>query len=211
MRLRRRLQKGESVTLHDGKGNVVTQLSDEITTRTFCVCVTRDNYGALATDLALLLEKGDEDPYPWAINVLDLESLGEVWNYFGWGTGELVEYLRHRIRLHGKVFSDDELVFAGYYIKHGSLEQALQTEADLISLDPSYSNVFDDIYRHLHQSGPPVELKRSLPVLTDLRKSLMKGKPVFDDDAVQTRVPKVGRNEPCPCGSGRKYKKCHGR
>lgn len=20
----------------------------------------------------------------------------------------------------------------------------------------------------------------------------------------------VGRNEPCPCGSGRKYKKCHG-
>jgi len=22
---------------------------------------------------------------------------------------------------------------------------------------------------------------------------------------------KVGRNEPCPCGSGKKYKKCHGR
>ena len=22
---------------------------------------------------------------------------------------------------------------------------------------------------------------------------------------------KVGRNDPCPCGSGRKYKKCHGR
>lgn len=24
------------------------------------------------------------------------------------------------------------------------------------------------------------------------------------------RIPKVGRNEPCPCGSGKKYKKCHG-
>jgi preprotein translocase subunit SecA len=23
-------------------------------------------------------------------------------------------------------------------------------------------------------------------------------------------VPKIGRNEPCPCGSGRKYKHCHG-
>jgi len=22
---------------------------------------------------------------------------------------------------------------------------------------------------------------------------------------------KVGRNDPCPCGSGRKYKVCHGR
>jgi preprotein translocase subunit SecA len=24
-------------------------------------------------------------------------------------------------------------------------------------------------------------------------------------------VPKVGRNDPCPCGSGKKYKQCHGR
>jgi preprotein translocase subunit SecA len=23
-------------------------------------------------------------------------------------------------------------------------------------------------------------------------------------------MPKVGRNDPCPCGSGKKYKKCHG-
>jgi preprotein translocase subunit SecA len=22
--------------------------------------------------------------------------------------------------------------------------------------------------------------------------------------------PKVGRNDPCPCGSGKKYKACHG-
>lgn len=29
---------------------------------------------------------------------------------------------------------------------------------------------------------------------------------------VQARTgPKVGRNDPCPCGSGKKYKKCHGR
>jgi len=23
-------------------------------------------------------------------------------------------------------------------------------------------------------------------------------------------MPVVGRNEPCPCGSGKKYKQCHG-
>jgi preprotein translocase subunit SecA len=23
--------------------------------------------------------------------------------------------------------------------------------------------------------------------------------------------PKIGRNEPCPCGSGKKYKQCHGK
>ena len=25
-----------------------------------------------------------------------------------------------------------------------------------------------------------------------------------------TAIPKAGRNDPCPCGSGKKYKKCHG-
>jgi preprotein translocase subunit SecA len=37
---------------------------------------------------------------------------------------------------------------------------------------------------------------------------------VGGDDAVVKPVrrdePKVGRNDPCPCGSGKKYKKCHG-
>jgi preprotein translocase subunit SecA len=28
---------------------------------------------------------------------------------------------------------------------------------------------------------------------------------------VRRDVPKVGRNEPCPCGSGKKYKNCCGR
>jgi preprotein translocase subunit SecA len=34
-----------------------------------------------------------------------------------------------------------------------------------------------------------------------------------DDAAIKTvrrDEPKVGRNDPCPCGSGKKYKKCHG-
>ncbi|HMF09929.1 MAG TPA: SEC-C metal-binding domain-containing protein, partial [Thermoanaerobaculia bacterium] len=29
-------------------------------------------------------------------------------------------------------------------------------------------------------------------------------------ETVQRHAPKVGRNDPCPCGSGKKYKKCHG-
>jgi preprotein translocase subunit SecA len=37
---------------------------------------------------------------------------------------------------------------------------------------------------------------------------------VGGDDAIPKTVrrdePKVGRNDPCPCGSGKKYKKCHG-
>src|SRR5262249_43692567 len=28
---------------------------------------------------------------------------------------------------------------------------------------------------------------------------------------IKRERPKVGRNDPCPCGSGKKYKKCHGK
>jgi uncharacterized protein YecA (UPF0149 family) len=26
----------------------------------------------------------------------------------------------------------------------------------------------------------------------------------------RAEAPRAGRNEPCPCGSGKKFKKCHG-
>ena len=41
--------------------------------------------------------------------------------------------------------------------------------------------------------------------------------PMAADESTQTNTPyvrqekKVGRNEPCPCGSGKKYKQCHGK
>ena len=34
---------------------------------------------------------------------------------------------------------------------------------------------------------------------------------VTDADSLAQAVPRVGRNDPCPCGSGKKYKQCHGR
>ena len=30
-------------------------------------------------------------------------------------------------------------------------------------------------------------------------------------ETIVRATPKVGRNDPCPCGSGKKYKQCHGR
>jgi uncharacterized protein len=32
----------------------------------------------------------------------------------------------------------------------------------------------------------------------------------FKVEPVKRETPKVGRNDPCPCGSGKKYKQCHG-
>lgn len=58
-----------------------------------------------------------------------------------------------------------------------------------------------------HDVAPPVDT-----AVDDLQTS---GSEPGDDnksiDPIINKQPKVGRNDPCPCGSGKKYKKCHGR
>ena len=34
--------------------------------------------------------------------------------------------------------------------------------------------------------------------------------PGFSNAPAPRHIAKIGRNEPCPCGSGRKFKHCHG-
>ena len=47
------------------------------------------------------------------------------------------------------------------------------------------------------------------------RKQVAKGEAVTDSNKEKKRTPKkvkkIGRNEPCPCGSGKKYKNCCGK
>jgi hypothetical protein len=208
----KKLKAGEVVLLYDKRGDLVGTLEPNCAKRIVAVVVTRDNYGLLATNLALLLEKDADDSFPWVTNVFDLANLGMAWDYLKWGSSELREYIEQRIELHGTVYSEDELDYAGYYIRHGELKSTVSTKADIVQLNPEYSSLFDDIYRHVHLSGPPFVLDVTPPVMMDLRKSLTQDEPVFIEPAGRpVTKAKIGRNSPCPCGSGKKYKKCCGR
>lgn len=50
------------------------------------------------------------------------------------------------------------------------------------------------------------ELVACVADLNDLTQSAR-----YHVDPIRRDQPKVGRNDPCPCGSGRKYKACHGK
>ncbi len=54
---------------------------------------------------------------------------------------------------------------------------------------------------------PDERVNKPLQVLEHRGDSEVSAKPV----TVRREEEKVGRNEPCPCGSGKKYKKCHGK
>jgi len=47
--------------------------------------------------------------------------------------------------------------------------------------------------------------ERKIYSQTNDGKEMLKQKPKVNDKK------KIGRNDPCPCGSGKKYKQCHGK
>jgi preprotein translocase subunit SecA len=74
--------------------------------------------------------------------------------------------------------------------------------------DEMKAGIRDDFVRYIYH----VELVRQDPAPRPRTRGVQAshGDDANDGQAPQAVSDKVGRNSPCPCGSGRKYKKCHG-
>ncbi len=105
---------------------------------------------------------------------------------------------------------------------------ALETFPDLLELaDPDIDLAIARLYRHLPATSDEERevaalMDRDVPLATlddavddligvvvDL--SDLTEKRRYQVETVRREAPKVGRNDPCPCGSGKKYKACHGK
>jgi preprotein translocase subunit SecA len=62
-----------------------------------------------------------------------------------------------------------------------------------------------------HEGEQPAAPPEPIPQRPQPKLTLNRGdEPVAAPAPAQRIENKVGRNDPCPCGSGKKYKKCHG-
>ncbi len=61
-----------------------------------------------------------------------------------------------------------------------------------------------------HHRAPVRETKAEATALQGERQEAKHSPGSGSPTTVRRHEPKVGRNDPCPCGSGKKYKKCHG-
>ena len=64
---------------------------------------------------------------------------------------------------------------------------------------------YDALIRHLQDSN---QQSRATEVTREMLEELPELEEEFRTEQIINEVPKVGRNDPCPCGSGRKFKKC---
>ena len=122
----------------------------------------------------------------WKDHLLGMDHLRDGIGLRGYGQKDpLIEYKREGFDL-----------FAGMMerVKSDTLDRLFHVQA----------------VRHEEQPAtptppPPPVISRPLPPLI-----LNRGEEPVAPQTVQHSDDKVGRNDPCPCGSGKKYKKCHG-
>jgi hypothetical protein len=200
-----RIATETNVTLYGKKRAPVLQIGRGDIDATFAVVVTADDFGALAVDLSILLRKPTDCPYPWVVNLFDLETLVNAFQARAWGPEQLTKFLNERALLHGHVLESDELAVAGVFISHGSFEHF--TPIPNAKYTMKGADVFDNLYLAEH-GGPPVTFEQpGKPSFADLRTVVERRM-----RHITAKTPrKVGRNDPCVCGSTLKYKKCCGR
>ncbi len=107
-------------------------------------------------------------------------------------------------------------------------QHAMESFPDLLELpDPAIDVALARLYRHLpaqteeeREVVATLDKEHPLATLDEAIEDLIVIVADLEDltrdrrykvETVKREAPKVGRNDPCPCGSGRKYKQCHGK
>src|SRR6185436_19143430 len=176
--------------------------------------VTREVLDRVARDIMLQIVDGQ-----WKDHLYSLDHLKEGIGLRGYGQRDpLVEYKKESFQLFQamKERVDEEIVRYLWWLRPvleadsasiAAPRRPAPRRAPLILNDPSaelqaQSALAGARAQAAPQSDPFGPSRHQQPAR------------VGGDDAVPKTVrrdePKVGRNDPCPCGSGKKYKKCHG-
>jgi preprotein translocase subunit SecA len=179
------------------------------------------------TERMVMLSVIDEQ---WKDHLLSMDHLKEGINLRGYGQKDpLVEYKKESYILFQELMDriEDETVRYLFFVRFQQNRPDLpfDTEDDMSNTDDDEE---DDVERQARETAErerkaEEERLRNQRLLTDMTRKIeaKKDKQMADlqfvggdgtASATKTVVKgkKVGRNEPCPCGSGKKYKQCHG-
>ena len=105
--------------------------------------------------------------------------------------------------------------------KKESIEERVEREIDSLPemikgklKDPAIKKRFIDIAKRMEKDGVDFKSIRQMKKWMKAHEAELRaeagGGTAAKVETVVHEGPKIGRNDPCPCGSGKKYKKCCG-
>jgi preprotein translocase subunit SecA len=167
----------------------------------------------------------------WKDHLLSMDHLKEGIGLRGYGQKDpLVEYKKESFDLFQDMMDriEDETVRYLYFLRFEMSSPTLpfqSTDDEDEGGDPAISAEVEEEQRRIQESQAAAEERRrsAQSAVQDMTRGLQKKHEqelreltfgAADQSTASKTVsnggPKVGRNDPCPCGSGKKYKKCHG-
>jgi len=147
----------------------------------------------------------------WKDHLYSLDNLKEGIGLRAYGQrNPLIEYKREAFDLFDGMIENIkeeglELLFRVQVVKEEKMTSVMSSSSRAQFLHPEAEGMGEAVRKLAGSSAPHA----SIPDLPSSR-GPGRGMPK-QPQQVKREEPKVGRNDPCPCGSGKKYKKCHGR
>ncbi|MDQ1470703.1 MAG: preprotein translocase subunit SecA, partial [Bryobacterales bacterium] len=164
----------------------------------------------------------------WKDHLLSMDHLKEGIGLRGYGQKDpLVEYKKESFKLFQDMMDriEDETVRYLYFLR---FEQNAAPALPFVLDEEGYvDDEATEEQKELEQSRAAEEMQKraAQSAVQDMTRNIQRqhekelkdlqfigkdGGAAASKPASNGGAPKVGRNDPCPCGSGKKYKKCHG-
>ncbi len=152
----------------------------------------------------IMLQSIDEK---WMDHLRELDNLKEGIHLRSYAQKDpLVEYKQEAFQLFSEMLDDiDRSILLGLF--HARLDRDNREERSRGVGSGVAVHQVTDTYSSAQQQ-PPADNDNENRLRTAGNSEIQRKTPV---KPVQRDAPKVGRNDPCPCGSGKKYKKCCGK
>jgi len=149
----------------------------------------------------------------WKDHLYDLDQLRNAIQYRAWGQKDpLIEYKQDAFEMFVDLMHDIRSSFMDRFFKFQVQLAPAPGARPAPRPAPSETKpAVSDEDLMVGGATPRVPRTPSAPVGVPSRPPVVQagGAPV-PSRGTGKPIPKVGRNDPCPCGSGKKYKKCHG-
>jgi preprotein translocase subunit SecA len=160
----------------------------------------------------------------WKDHLFELDHLRTGIQYRAWGQKDpLIEYKKEAFEMFVDLMNDIRSTFTERFFKFqvqitaGPPQRAPQTRPAVASRPRDDADSLVPGAAGMPQRGDGVPAPRepvasaNVGIPTPQQRQFTTNRGPGAEASPQRRgVVKVGRNDPCPCGSGKKYKKCHG-
>jgi preprotein translocase subunit SecA len=145
----------------------------------------------------------------WKDHLYDLDQLRNAIQYRAYGQRDpLVEYKKEAFEMFEDLMRDVHATFTERFLKIQVTAEAPRPVAPPPprTAVPARGGGADDLFAPEARLPVPAGVGPRLPQ----PQAMTTNRGTSPTAPRSTTVPEVGRNDPCPCGSGKKYKKCHG-